>query len=87
MADIGFGLGDLVGVVGKCVVYPAAVQVQILAVVFEGDAGALNMPAGVTYTPGGVPLQGLVLKFALGEPEDKVVLVFLVGVGSLSTEK
>ena len=36
------------------------------------------MPAGVAHPPGGVPLQGLVLKLALGEPEDEVVLVPLV---------
>ena len=38
------------------------------------------MPAGVTHAPGGVPLEGLVLKLGLGEPEDEVVLVALVGV-------
>ena len=47
---------------------------------FQGDAGALDVPAGVAHPPGGVPLQGLVLKLGLGEPEDEVVLVALVGV-------
>ena len=38
------------------------------------------MPAGVAHPPGGVPLQGLVLEFGLGEPEDEVVLAALVHV-------
>ena len=38
------------------------------------------MPAGIAHAPGGVPLQGLILKLGLGEPEDEVVLVPLVGV-------
>ena len=38
------------------------------------------MPAGVAHAPGGIPLQGLVLKLGLGEPEDKVVFIALVGV-------
>ena len=41
---------------------------------------ALDMPAGIAHAPGGIPLQGLVLEFGLGEPEDEVVLVPLVGV-------
>ena len=31
-------------------------------------------------TPGGVPLEGLILELGLGEPQHKVVLVALVGV-------
>ena len=38
------------------------------------------MPAGIAHAPGGIPLQGLILEFGLGEPEDKIVLVALVGV-------
>ena len=80
MAQIALGLGDFVGVVGEGVVDAAAVQVQILAVVLHGDAGALNVPAGIAHAPGGVPFQGLILELGLGEPEDKVVAVALVGV-------
>ena len=80
VAQEGFGLGDLIGVVGEGVVHAAAVEVQVLAVVLEGDAGALDVPAGVAHAPGGVPLEGLVLELGLGEPEDEVVLVALVGV-------
>ena len=80
MANKTLALGDLVGVVGEGVVDAAAVQVQVLPVVLQGDAGALDVPAGVAHPPGGVPLQGLVLKLGLGEPEDEVVLVALVGV-------
>ena len=34
----------------------------------------------IAHAPGGVPLEGLVLELGLGEPEDEVVLVALVGV-------
>ena len=80
MAQVAFGLGDLVGVVGKGIVYAAAVQIQIVSQVLHGDAGALNVPAGIAHAPGGVPFQGLVLEFTLGEPENKVVFISLVGV-------
>ena len=46
----------------------------------HGDAGALDVPAGVAHTPGGIPFQGLILELGLGEPKDKVVLVALVAV-------
>ena len=80
MAQVALRLGNLVGVVGEGVVHAAAVEVQVLPVVLHGDAGALDVPAGVAHTPGGVPLEGLVLKLALGEPEDEVISVALVGV-------
>ena len=38
------------------------------------------MPAGIAHAPGRVPLKGLVFKLALGKPENKVILVPLVGV-------
>ena len=83
MAQVALALGDLVGVVGEGVVHAAAVEIQILPIVLQGDAGALDMPPRIPYAPGGIPLQGLVLELALGEPEDEVVLVALVGILSL----
>ena len=80
MAQIAFRLGDFIGVVGESVVDAAAVEVQIFAVILHGDAGALDMPAGIAHTPRRIPLQRLILKLGLGEPEDEVVLVPLVGV-------
>jgi hypothetical protein len=65
---------------GKGVVYAAAVNVQILAQMLHGDAGALDVPAGIAHAPGRVPFQGLILKLGLGEPQHKVVFVALVGV-------
>ena len=53
-------------------------NIQILTQVLHGDAGALNVPAGVAHAPGGIPLEGLILELGLGEPEDEVVLVALV---------
>ena len=80
MAQICLGLGDLVGVVGEGVVDAAAVDVHVLTQMLHADAGALDMPAGIAGAPGRIPLKGLVLKFGLGEPEDKVVFVAFVGV-------
>ena len=80
VAQVAFGLGNFVGVVGEGVVNTAGVDVQVLAQVLHGNAGALDVPAGVAHTPGRVPLQGLILEFGLGEPEDEVVLVALVGI-------
>ena len=80
MAKGCLALGDLVGVVGEGVVDAAAVDVQILAQMLHADAGALDVPAGIAHAPGGVPFEGLVLELGLGEPEDEVVLVALVGV-------
>ena len=80
MAQIAFGLGNLVGVVGEGVVNAAAVEVKVFAVILHGDAGALNVPTGIAHAPRGVPLQGLVLELGLGEPEDEIVFVLFVGV-------
>ena len=78
--QISFALGNLVFMVGKGQVGPAAVDVDGLTQIAVGHGGALNVPAGIAHAPGGVPLEGLVLKFGLGEPEHKVVFVPLVGV-------
>ena len=80
VAQVGLRLGDFIGVVGEGVVDTAAVDVQILTQVLHGDAGALDMPAGIAHAPGGVPFQCLILKLGFGEPEHKVVLAALVGV-------
>ena len=55
VAQICLGLSDLVGVVGECVINAAAVDIQILTKVLHGDTGALNVPAGIADTPGGIP--------------------------------
>ena len=68
VAQVALGLGDLVGVVGEGIVDAAAVDVQILAQVLHGDAGALDVPAGIAHAPGRIPLQRLILELRLGEP-------------------
>ena len=77
VTEISFALCDLVGVVGECVVDTAAVDVEILAQVLHGDSGALDMPTGITETPGTVPFQLLILNLGFGEPEHEVGLVAL----------
>ena len=78
VTEICFTLGDLIGVVREGIINAAAVDIQVLAQVLHRNAAALDVPAGVTHTPGGIPLQLLVLKLALGEPQHKVRLVALV---------
>ena len=80
MTNISFALRDLVGVVGEDIVHTAAVDIEIFTEIFHADTGALDVPAGVAHAPGGIPLQSLILELALGEPQDEVVLVALVGV-------
>ena len=80
MAEVGLTLRDLVGVVGEGVVDTAAVDVEVFACVLDRDRGALDVPSGIAQSPRGFPLQRLILKLALGEPEDKVVFVALVAV-------
>ena len=80
MAQIGLGLGDFVGVVGEGVVDAAAVDVQIFTQVIHADGGALDVPARVSYAPGAVPLQFLIVEFGFGEPEHEVGLVPLAGI-------
>ena len=80
VADVAFRLRDLIGVVRERIVDAAAVDIQILAQILEGNAGALDVPAGIADAPGRIPLERLVLKLGLGEPEHKVVLVALVRV-------
>ena len=80
VAQEAFRLGNFVGVVGEGIVDAAAVDVQIRAQMLHGNAGALDVPAGIAHTPGRVPLESLILKLGLGKPQHKVVLVSLIGV-------
>ena len=87
VSQVALALGDLVGVVGEGVVDAAAVDVQPLAQIFHGDAGALDVPAGIAHAPGGVPLEGLILKLGLGKGNlqipDCSVRHFPVSLGSM----
>ena len=78
VAEERLALRDLVGVMGEHVVDAAAVDVDVFSQIFHGDAGALDVPAGVTDPPRAVPFEGLVLELGFGEPEHEVVLVALV---------
>ena len=78
MTEVALALRDLVRVVREGVVHAAAVQVEILAVVFHRNAGAFDMPTRIAHAPGRIPFERLILKLGLGEPENEVVLVLLV---------
>ena len=80
VAKIAFALSDLVGMVGECIINAAGMNIQILPQMLHGNAGAFNMPAGITHTPGRIPLECLVFKLALGKPQDKVILILLIGI-------
>ena len=78
VAQIALGLCNFIGMVGERVVDAAAVNIQILAKVLHGNAGALDVPAGIAHAPGRIPLEGLILKLGLGKPKDKIIFVPLV---------
>ena len=80
MTQVAFGLGDFIGMMGEGVVDTAGMDVQVLAQMLHGNAGAFNMPTGVANAPGGIPFQRLVFKLRLGKPEDKVILIALIGI-------
>ena len=71
-------LGNFVGVVGESVIYAAAMDIEILAKIFHAYARAFDVPAGVSDTPRAIPLELLIVKLGLCEPENEVRLVFLV---------
>ena len=80
VTQISFTLSYLVGVVRECVVDTAAVKVKIFTKMLHADAGAFNVPAGISHTPGAFPFKLLIVKLGLCEPENKVSLVSLVAV-------
>ena len=80
VTEIAFALRNLVCVMRESIVDSAAVNVKVFAEVLHGDAGALDVPSGITRAPGGFPLESLIFKLGLREPEDEIVSVALVGV-------
>ena len=50
------GLCNFVCMVGEGIIYAAAVDIHVLAKVLTCDAGAFDVPAGIAYAPGGIPL-------------------------------
>ena len=78
VAQEAFRLGNFIGVMGEGIVNTAAVNIQIVAQMLHGNAGALDVPAGIANTPGRIPLEGLILELGLGKPQDKVILVLFV---------
>ena len=80
VAKVGFALRDLVGVVREDIVYAATVNIKVFTEVFHGDAGAFDVPAGITDAPRAVPFERLILELGLGKPEHEIALVALVGV-------
>ena len=78
MSEITFRLCDLIGVMWENIIHTAAMDIHVLAEMFDTDAGALNMPSRITDAPWAIPFQCLVFKFGFGEPEHEVCLVFLI---------
>jgi hypothetical protein len=70
-------LGNFICVVGEYIVNAAAMDVEILAAMLHTDAGAFNVPSGITDTPGAVPLKLLIVELGLCKPENEVALVTL----------
>ena len=82
VSQISFGLCDLIGVVREHVVDSAAVDIAVFSEMLHGDAGALDVPARISHLveEGRLPLESLILKLGLSEPENEVSLVLLIGV-------
>ena len=80
MSEITFRLCDLIGVMWENIIHTAAMDIHVLAEMFDTDAGAFNMPSRITDAPWAIPFQCLVFKFGFGEPEHEVCLVFLIGI-------
>ena len=78
MSEIGFALGDLIGVMRKSIVDSSAVDVQIFAQILHAYAGALNVPAGISHAPGGIPFEFLIVEFGACEPEDEIGIASFV---------
>ena len=76
----GLTLSYLVGMVREGVVYSSAMDVKVFAEVLSRNAGAFDMPTGISYSPGRIPLKLLILKLRLGKPKHEVRLVSLVSV-------
>ena len=68
----GLGLGDLVGVMHRNGVLPAAVDVEQRPQVFGGHGRALYMPAGKTLAPWAFPLHLPLDPFGTELPQGKV---------------
>ena len=73
-------LSNLIGMMRERIVDTAAMNIQILPQVLHRNAGALNMPTGITNAPRGIPFKRLIFKFGFCEPQNKVILVTLVGI-------
>ena len=62
LASGSLGLRYLVGVMDRDVVDSATVYVEVFAQVFHAHGTALQMPARVAFSPGGIPDHGVVLE-------------------------
>jgi hypothetical protein len=71
-------LGDFVGVMDGNVVDAACVNVKLFTELFYAHGRTFNVPAGVTPSPGAVPDQRLIFKFAFGKPQREIVGVAFV---------
>ena len=78
VANIAFRLRNFVRMVREGIVDAAAVDIEVLAQIFERNAGTFDVPARIANAPRRIPLERLIFKLGFCEPEHKVVLVALV---------
>ena len=74
------GLGDFILMMGEDQILSAGVNINRVAQIALGHAGALDVPAGTPLTPGRIPVR---LALLLGLPEDKIQRVPLELAGHL----
>ncbi len=75
VAEVRLALRYFVCVMRENVVNAAAMYIEALAEVFERNARALDVPAGISEAPRAFLFELLVLELGLGEPKDEVGLV------------
>ena len=80
VTDISLALCYFVGVVRESIVNAAAMDIKVLAEIFERDCRALDVPSGISHAPRAVPFQLLRIELRLCEPKHEISLVALVSV-------
>ena len=55
MSEIGLTLCNFIGMVRENIVHAATVDIHVFAQMLHADAGAFNVPAGISQSPGAFP--------------------------------
>ena len=73
-------LCDLIGMMDRDGIDSTAVDIELLSQIVHAHGRALDVPARISASPGGIPHHGLFAELAVGEPEHEVLGIAFVGV-------